>query len=150
MSFWTFLIFGRHMTQHDLVLSFHEQALRPITIRAKLVELFVPLAMSYLAITRTIRILMWGKDGRIRIMTLESWLCLPLIILFQCMRLTAKQRFRNLQSPTFSDNPCDLVRDSLGSCHTSSTNDNGSNGLTKHACFSSLWTKPKNALGISS
>jgi hypothetical protein len=45
------------MTQHDLGLSLHEQGLRLVTIRAKFVELFGLLAMSYPTITKTIRML---------------------------------------------------------------------------------------------
>jgi hypothetical protein len=45
------------MIQHDFVLSLHEQSLRPITIQAKLVELFGSLVMSYSAITITFRML---------------------------------------------------------------------------------------------
>jgi hypothetical protein len=47
------------MTQHDLVLSLHEQGLRPVEIWTKFAKLFRLLAAIYSPITRTIRMLSW-------------------------------------------------------------------------------------------
>jgi hypothetical protein len=40
------------MMQEDLVLQLHEQGMSAVTIHTRLVEIFDPLAMVYLSVTR--------------------------------------------------------------------------------------------------
>jgi hypothetical protein len=50
------------MTQQDLVLQLHEEMISAIAIHTRLVEVFGPLALAYLSVTRIVRSTSWTDN----------------------------------------------------------------------------------------